>query len=142
MEPLEDDRHCFVCGEQNPNGLNLDWSLNEDESLLTTTFTPGKQFQGWKDVVHGGIIATILDEIMVNHGVFTGHPMVSVELSVRYRNPAHLNVPINFEGSVERKKNRFFTGHSECEQDGTIIAEANAKLMEIESELKQEWELN
>lgn len=140
MEQVEDDRFCFVCGDKNPDGLQLDWTLSEDEDVLRTTFTPGKQWQGWKDVVHGGIVATILDEIMVNHGVMTGTPMVSVELNVRYRNPGEINVPLEFEGSSNQLKGKLYEGRAECVQNDRTIAEAESKLMKVEADLRETWE--
>ena len=60
---LEDDKHCFVCGEKNPNGLNLTFSFREGK--VVTEFILHKTYQGYKDIVHGGIISTLLDESMV-----------------------------------------------------------------------------
>lgn len=136
---VEDDRFCFVCGDRNPDGLHLNWELAEDESCLRTTFKPGKRFQGWKDVVHGGIVATVLDEIMVNHGVLTGDPVVSVELNVRYRNPGKIGVPLEFEGETRQLKGKLFEGKAQCEQEGKKIAEAEAKLMKVEADLRSSW---
>jgi len=137
---VEDDRFCFVCGDRNPDGLHLDWELDEDESCLRTRFVPEKRFQGWKDVLHGGIVATILDEIMVNHGVLTGDPVVSVELTTRYRNPASIDSTIEFEGFSEPLKGKLFRGEAKCTQDGTLIAEATSKLMKVEADLRSTWE--
>lgn len=139
MEQVEDDSHCFVCGENNPHGLKLDWTLSDDERELSTTFVPEKRWQGWKDVVHGGIVATILDEIMVNHGVLTGNPMVSVELNVRYRNPGQIEVPLEFVGTTEQMKGKLYSGESRCTQNGNTIAEAEGKLMKVEADLRKSW---
>ena len=137
---VKDDRFCFVCGDRNNDGLQLEWNLAENESCLRTTFHPEKRFQGWKDILHGGIVATILDEIMVNHGVFTGNALVSVELTVRYRNPASIDEEIEFEGFSEPRKGKLFRGEAKSLQDGTLIAEATSKLMKVEADLRSKWE--
>ena len=135
--PLIDDRHCFVCGEQNPEGLHLEW-VKDDEGWLVTTFNPGKRFQGWKNVVHGGILSTVLDETMVNHRVFEGVPVVSVELNVRFREPASIDEPIEFKGRSRALKGRLYSGEARCYQSGVLLAEAEAKLMEIDPEVKSD----
>lgn len=139
MEQVEDDRYCFVCGDKNPEGLQLDWSLTDNDERLTTTFTPGKRWQGWKDVVHGGIVATILDEILVNHGVMTGTPLVSVELNVRYRNPGSIGSVLEFEGFSEQRKGKWYQGEAECYQNEQTIAEAESKLMKVDAEVRETW---
>lgn len=130
---LIDDRYCFVCGEENPEGLNLDWETTE-EGPIRTVFVPGKRFQGWKDVVHGGILSTILDETMVNHRVYQGTPVVSVELSVRFREPGTIGEPIEFSGNSSHRKGRLYKGEARAQQGDTLIAEASGKLMKVQPE--------
>ncbi len=134
-ESLIDDRHCFVCGDRNPDGLHLSWEEDED-GWLRTTFVPGKRFQGWKDVVHGGILSTILDETMVNHRVYRGVPVVSVELTVRFREPGTIDQPIAFQGRSESLRGRLYSGEARCFQAGELLAEAEAKLMEVSDEVR------
>ena len=62
---FRDDDRCFVCGKQNPHGLHLDFVL-EGASGVRTSLTIPERFQGFADITHGGILAMILDECMVN----------------------------------------------------------------------------
>jgi acyl-coenzyme A thioesterase PaaI-like protein len=63
MRKLPHTHSCFVCGESNPAGLNL--RFETDGRVVRARFTPRVEHVGFKQVVHGGIIATVLDEIMV-----------------------------------------------------------------------------
>ena len=75
---LEDDGHCFACGKKNPGGLQLDFTSSNGKTAAE--FLPKKEHQGFKDLVHGGIIATILDEAMVKAVLSTGVQAVTAEL--------------------------------------------------------------
>ena len=58
---LKDDHLCFACGERNPDGLRLRIEY-PSPGRCRIEFVPPKKFQGWQGILHGGIIATILDE--------------------------------------------------------------------------------
>ncbi len=140
MELFEDNRHCFLCGEENESGLNLDWWLDEDEQHLLTEFVPDDQYQGWKGVVHGGIVTAVLDEIMVNYSIVKGVGVVSARLEVRFRNPARIGEPLRFSGTAEPIRGRLHEGESTCRQNGRTVAEATARLMEVDAEVPSIWD--
>ena len=62
---LEDDQMCYVCGKKNLKGLRLDFRHSKG-GRLETTVVFSKKYQGFKGIVHGGVIAMVLDEMMVN----------------------------------------------------------------------------
>jgi len=87
MKTLPHTRSCFVCGESNPAGLKL--RFETDGRVVRTRFTPKPEHVGFKQVIHGGILATLLDEIMVwACAVQTKRFAFCVELNVRFVNPA------------------------------------------------------
>src|SRR4030066_954472 len=100
MKKLEDDHYCFVCGEQNPRGFPLTFSLHEDSAV--TEFIPQKIHQGYKDIVHGGIISTLLDEAMVKAALLRGIPAITAEITVRFRNPLIVGERVIIEASIIR----------------------------------------
>jgi acyl-coenzyme A thioesterase PaaI-like protein len=134
MESLEDDRMCFVCGEKNPIGLHLKWDFCEKSNTLKTSFVPGKELQGWKDVVHGGILTTVLDETMANHCIFRGIYVVSVEINVRFKKPAVVDERLGFEARAWHKRGKLYEAQSSCYQNDTLIASASGKLIKIDEE--------
>lgn len=125
---LEDDKHCFVCGEKNPNGLNLKFTLREGK--VVTEFILHKTYQGYKDIVHGGIISTLLDESMVKAALLQGIPVVTAEITVRFKNPLMVGEKALVEAHIiETNRKIIDTSATIKKLDGTLIAKGYAKLL-------------
>ena len=77
--PLEDDRMCFCCGERNPIGLKLAFETTPD-GRLNTLWRPKREHVGFKDLIHGGLVATVLDEVMARVIYERGTPGVTAVL--------------------------------------------------------------
>ena len=132
--PFQDDRYCLCCGEKNPLGFKMKFRY-EGEKLLSETVIP-KEYQGFADVVHGGILGTLLDEMMVNLYWLKGQTVVTVEYQVRLKAPCPVNRTVRFSAwSIETKRNVHFTAAQAQLEDGTVVAEASAKCMGIRSGL-------
>jgi len=127
---LEDDKHCFACGSANKAGLGLKFDLNN--SILTTRFTPQKTHQGFKDIVHGGIIGLILDEVMVNLLWKLNKPAVSAEINLRLKRPAKVGQTLTFSGRIIREGGRLIETYGEAlDPGGLIVASATAKCLKM-----------
>jgi acyl-coenzyme A thioesterase PaaI-like protein len=125
---LQDDNYCFVCGEENPLGLRLKFSF--DKGKASAEFVPQKVHQGYKDIVHGGIISTVLDEAMVKAALMQGIPAVSAEITVRFRNTLHTGEKTVIEALIEKKNRKIIEASAVLKKaDNTIIAEGQAKLL-------------
>lgn len=125
---LEDDGYCFACGKKNQRGLQLEFRSGDGRTA--TEFLPGKEHQGFKDVVHGGIIATVLDEAMVKAVLTTGVQAVTAELTVRFRNPLHTGEGTTVEADLIGRGERIMeTSARMIKRDGTVVAEARAKVL-------------
>jgi len=123
---LEDDRFCFVCGEKNSHGLNLRFTLSD--KTLSTEFIPQKYHQGFKDIVHGGIIGLVLDEVMVNLLWKLGMRAVSAELNIRLKRPAKVGQKILFKSRISRETDKIIYTEAEAKDiNNAIIATATAK---------------
>jgi len=131
--PWSDDKHCMVCGTSNPYGLKLTFRL--EGRALVTEWTAEKRFQGYADVLHGGMIATILDETMVNlPWKRDGIPVISAELNVRYIQPAKIGDHLVFRAEAGDTGKRLITTTGICTTaEGTLIAEASAKCVKIKN---------
>ncbi len=126
--PLEIDNYCFACGVENPVGLHL--NIKKGEDLVTVDFTANQSYQGYNGIVHGGIIATILDELMVWAAVNKGLKVVTAEMNLRFKLPMQIGETIHGVGRVVaiRHKIVFTDAHLE-RTDGTLIAKATAKML-------------
>jgi acyl-coenzyme A thioesterase PaaI-like protein len=131
LDVFTDDRYCLCCGEKNPLGLNMKFRY-EGDRLLSEVSIP-KEFQGFAHVVHGGILGTLLDEVMVNLYWLKGVKAVTVEFTVRLKAPCPTGKRVTFAAwPVEQKKRVHFTASEARLEDGTLVAEATAKCMLIE----------
>jgi len=132
MEALPHSKSCFVCGSRNPVGLNL--RFETDGKLVRCKFTPRPEHNGFLNVTHGGILATILDEVMVwACAICTGKFSYSAEMSVRYLAPARTNEEMHASAElIENKRNKLFVVRGELKRsDGTFLATSTGKYMPI-----------
>ncbi len=126
---LDIDRHCFVCGPDNPSGLHLVFEYADGQASTVLTLSPA--FQGYTGVGHGGIIAAVLDEVMVYAAITLGRWAATAEMTVRYSKPAPLGVPLAVTGKVVRHQRRLVECRAELrDPDGTLLATATGKLMQ------------
>ncbi len=128
MKNLEDDHYCFVCGEKNPNGLHVRFSFQDGKVLAE--FVPEKIHQGYKDIIHGGIISTLLDEAMVKAALMQGIPAITAEITVRFKNPLMSGEKAIVEATIIKMNKRIIeTSANIRKTDNTLIAEGHAKLL-------------
>jgi uncharacterized protein (TIGR00369 family) len=127
----ENDDMCFVCGKRNVEGLQLDFEL-VGEDRIRTEFVAPKRLQGWKDVLHGGIVATVLDEVMVNVAYLRGIVAVSARLEITLRRPAPIGARLVFFGQIVKRGPRTLRVKAWAEREnGTMVAEATGLLMRV-----------
>jgi acyl-coenzyme A thioesterase PaaI-like protein len=125
-----DDRYCICCGEKNPLGFKMKFRF-EKEKILSETVVP-KEYQGFTDVVHGGILGTLLDELIVNLYWLKGEKVVTAEYQIRLKAPCPVNQKIFLSAwAVEAKRRLHYTAAEARLADGTLVAEATAKCLEI-----------
>jgi acyl-coenzyme A thioesterase PaaI-like protein len=126
-------RHCFVCGIENPVGLHLAF-YNTDANEVVAEVTIPDAYQGYPGVVHGGILASMLDEAAgrAAMGGDIWRLMVTARLSIRYRKPVPIGQPLRLVGRLERRHGRLANAHSEIQlPDGTVGAEAEVLLADV-----------
>ncbi len=126
---LGDDGWCFACGPHNPSGLHLT-DFHFEGAHYICHFTPQRHHQGWVGLTHGGIIATLLDEIMTRMLWEQGINALTGELDIRYRQPAAISQPLTVRGWVKCKHGKLITAQAQVElTDGSTVAEAQAKFI-------------
>lgn len=127
---FKDGNRCFVCGLANPDGLQLDFYWDGDE--MRTEFFTHERYQGYNGVTHGGISATILDEVMAKHLTTRGFGVVTASMKIRYRKPVPTGVNITFRSRlVAQKRNIYKMAASAHLPDGNVAVEATATFMQI-----------
>jgi uncharacterized protein (TIGR00369 family) len=122
------DHNCFACGRENPIGMRLHIELGD--GTARTEWTGGDDFVGWSDKLHGGIIATLLDEVMAWAPSSYDSWAVTAEMAVRYRSPALPGERLVAEGRVERRRRRIYEVVGEVRgADGRLIAEGHGRYL-------------
>ena len=97
--PKLDGHHCFACGTENPKGLNLHFYRHED--FICADFIPDKLYEGWDNVVHGGILSTLLDEVMSWTIIYAKKTfMVTRNMTVKYIRPVEVGTPLIVRGRI------------------------------------------
>ncbi|MFH1453873.1 MAG: PaaI family thioesterase [Armatimonadota bacterium] len=131
-----DDRYCFACGPDNPAGLKL--KFNHDKDSLTCSFTPLKIHQGFKDVVHGGIISTLLDEAMAYLCIGKGYYGVTGKLEVKFKKPALVGDNLKAYAAITEEKGKLVFGKARIENSkGEIVAEGTSTFIKVSESAKR-----
>lgn len=131
-------RMCFICGLENPVGLKLR-IYQVEPGVIETTFTAPTHFQGYPGVLHGGIVATILDEI--SGRALMGDPsaprfMFTAKLEVKYRKNVPIGKPLRIIGRAGRAKSKTAEGWAGIfDEENNLLAEANTVLINVPREV-------
>jgi len=97
---------CFGCGVNNPVGLHLDGFARSQDGA-TGTFSPQDDFSGFRGILHGGVIATALDEISAWSAILTeGVFVFTAKLEIRYRSEASIDDEFTLTGSVTQRRGK------------------------------------
>ncbi len=127
------DSFCFVCGPDNPKGLQIACYWDEDQYVAE--FTPERYHQGHPGITHGGIIASLFDEVMGKSLIHQGWMVVTAELNIKYIKPLPIGQQVVFRSDMREKKNRVIKmAASATFEDGTVAAEAEAVMIIVEEE--------
>jgi acyl-coenzyme A thioesterase PaaI-like protein len=129
------DGTCFGCGEQNPNGLRMHFEPRDGESVCE--FAVPQRYQSWQGIVHGGVVALMLDEAVGWAAWHAGRPSVTGKLEVRLRQPLKVGERIRVAGRIERTRRNltYTTAYVDRLSDGVRVADATATLMEAPAEV-------
>ncbi len=125
-------RMCFICGLENPAGLHLHFYDNGQDEVVAD-FTVAPHHQSYPGIVHGGVIASILDEAGGRTAAIDDHNrfFVTASLQVRYRQPVPLGTPLRAVGKLLKRHGRKAQAHAEIQTlEGTVLAEAELLLLD------------
>jgi len=130
--------NCFACGTLNTGGLHLD--LHVDGERCWTDLEIPERFQGWDEIAHGGIVATILDEVMAWSLVDADSWGLTARLSVAFKRPVPLGRPIHVEGWITESRRRVITtaGRMVAGGSGEVLATAEALYVAATDDRKRE----
>ena len=124
---------CFACGPDNPDGMKLQFSLDEAAHLAICHFTIDRRYQGPPKHAHGGIIATILDEAMGKVNKLRQVIALTSEITINYLKPVPLNKPLRVESREVKVKGRRHINMAEIlNQKGEVLARGRGLFIAID----------
>ena len=135
--------NCFACGALNTHGLHLE--LHVDGERCWTDLTLPTRFQGWDEIAHGGIVATILDEVMAWALVDHDNWGLTARLTIDFKRPVRLEREIHAEGWVTEVRRRLITTAGRIVDPATSVVLATAEATYVAApearkrELKQRY---
>jgi uncharacterized protein (TIGR00369 family) len=124
---------CLVCGPANARGLRLNLYVDPAGGTVETRFVPAAEHIGFEGIVHGGAIATVMDEAMVWAASWHGKRFcVCGEMNVRFRQNARIGVALLCRARVESARSRLIlTTAQAVDESGTVIASATGKYVPL-----------
>ncbi len=120
---------CVVCGHVDGHTPRLRFAVADDGSVRAT-LQPDHAYEGYAGILHGGVIATLLDAAMTNCLFAQGRCGLTAELCVRFRHPVVSDTPLRLRACVERSSPPLFVLRAEIQQAGQVRAMAIGKFME------------
>jgi acyl-coenzyme A thioesterase PaaI-like protein len=129
--------HCFVCGVANSFGLRLKF-YEGVPGEVTAEYTVPEEYQGYPGIVHGGIVAAMLDEICGRTLMGSDPPrfMFTAHLNIHYRRNVPVGEPLRLIGHASKNKERSATAIGEIYgPDGTLLAQAEALLVDVPADI-------
>ena len=136
-------KHCFVCGRENPYGLKLNFYETAPGEVVVN-YTVPEHFQGYPGVVHGGIVAAMLDEV-TGRVHMSGEPprfMFTAKLNLRYRKNVPIGQPLRIVGHAGKSKGRMAIATGEIFGPGDeLLAEAEALLINVPDQVVDQVDL-
>jgi acyl-coenzyme A thioesterase PaaI-like protein len=122
---------CFVCGKDNPAGLKIPFQ-RQVNGEMTAAWTPGPAWEGFRGIVHGGLVSTVLDEAMSKAVAATGSEALTAELRIRFRLPVNSGAQFLVRGWIVRRSKRLIGAEATLTaSDGTEHAHAWASFLTL-----------
>ncbi|MCD4701779.1 MAG: PaaI family thioesterase [Candidatus Aegiribacteria sp.] len=129
---FDDDRYCFVCGEKNPFGLQLE--PKGENGKGTILWIPEKRHQGYTGVVHGGLISTLLDEAMAYAGMSVAGFCATAEISIKFRKPVRTGETVKIEAELIEQRGPILKLKASAFQGEEEKASATATFVTVRGE--------
>ena len=127
-----DANYCFVCGPDNPGGLQIEFRMDGD--VCRASFVPGNHHVGYDNMAHGGIVYSVLDDVMANWLFLQGIRAHTAKCEIRYREAVELGTELVLEGRLLKRKGRMavMEGQAARASDMKVVADAQASFMIVD----------
>ena len=132
LNDTTDYQRCFACGQRNPHGLHM--VFRQEDNTIVSDFTPREEHQGFPGIVHGGIVAVVLDEVLNRASLLTEHPTWTMtgRLDIRYRRYVPYGPLLRARAVLGMQRGRMVQASGKltlAEDESVIFAEAQGSFM-------------
>lgn len=125
--------YCFACGKNNPDGMRLKFTYDEERDCFVCRFRLGQRYTGPPGHAHGGIIATLLDEAMGKVNKLRHVVALTSQITVDYLRPVPLNKPLRVESREVSVRGRHHINMAEIlDQHGQVLASSRGRFVAID----------
>ena len=132
-------RGCFGCGDQNPRGLGLSFRI--EDGVAVAEFEPNPDYRGYPGLMHGGVVAAVLDEAMGWAVYGQGLWSLTARMQVRFRRPVPLAQRLRVIARVTNRRRRLVEVRAELWEDGgALLAEGEGAFIRVTPEKGRELE--
>jgi acyl-coenzyme A thioesterase PaaI-like protein len=139
MQKQPNSEMCFVCGRSNPIGLYMRFYTDAD-GCVYADYTPREEHQSYPNVMHGGLVTAMLDELIGRTAIASDLWCMTAKLEVRFKKPVPIGAPLKLKGEITRKTSRLLEGHGEIRlSDGSLAVEAHGTYIRIPHEQVQQY---
>jgi acyl-coenzyme A thioesterase PaaI-like protein len=139
MELIQRYSKCFVCGDKNDIGLRV--VFFHEGGKARAEYIPTPEFEGYKEILHGGIISALLDEVMIKSIIAKGIFTLTSRIDIRFKNSARTGEKLLLEGWIkENRKRLILTEGKAFKQGGKVIAVAQGTYFRVEGKIKGQLE--
>jgi len=129
-------RNCFACGSNNGIGLGLKFYKHEDGTVFGNFFADPK-YEGYSEIIHGGIVATLLDSAMTHCLLMKDIPALTGRLSIKYSTPIRTGTVVKLEARIVDQFHEMFILEGKALVDGKRVASAEAKYRSMKRKVNQ-----
>jgi len=125
---------CFVCGDNNECGLKARFWVQDDGSV-TTEYTVSERFVGYSGILHGGIVCSLLDEVMIKAVLKDDILTVTAGMELKFKKPVYVGQKIELVGRVISTRGRLYKTEGEARVGDDIVATATGTYVRAKGEL-------
>lgn len=130
MTEITHVKNCFGCSNDNPNSLKVNFEIKNN--LLIGEFNSSQDHEGPPGIIHGGVIAAIIDESFAAFAVSVLKIDVrTIRIEIAFRNPAHIRDKLHIKTSLKEEKSRLIILQSQVYIGNTVIAESLGTLFKV-----------
>lgn len=140
LNDTTDYQLCFACGQRNPYGLHM--VFQQDGDSIVCDFMPQVEHQGFPGIIHGGIVASVLDEAL-NRSSMLGNPpawTMTGRLEVRYRRNVPYGPLLRVRAKLKSQRGRLLTATGVltlAEDEAMVLAEAQGTFMALTQDMQE-----